>query len=406
MTTFIYQACDNNGLLVHGEYEGVNREEVIEHLTKRSLTPLSIETLTSHAHKHNILAFTFFDYITPIDILFLVRNLATTVKAGLSIVECLDIIIVDTQKKIMKKILQTTQAMVKNGQPLSAGFDIYKDSFPPVFIGMLKAGELSGQLDKNLSELGRFLSKEYALRSKVKSAMIYPIILLIASGGIVTLLLMFVLPRLAKAFTSSGVQLPWITKVLLEISHALTYSYTLDCAALIILIWFFSFFHRTRTGKKILFLIISHTPIANALIKKLAVVRFARTFGNLIGSGLSAIESLELSSESIGNQSYTRAIESTIVEVKNGVAISAALAKFPKLFPRLLISLMIVGERTGSLQDILASFSDFYEEEVDTTLKDLTTILEPALLLFMGLMIGAIAVAILLPIYQLVGNFV
>jgi type II secretory pathway component PulF len=186
----------------------------------------------------------------------------------------------------------------------------------------------------------------------------------------------------------------------------LTWSFTLDFALLAGLVWFFVYFRTTNIGKRFFFWVIARTPVANELVKKVALVRFARTFGNLIGSGISAIEALELSSKSIGNLTYELAIKSAISVVENGSPISEALGKYPDLFPRLLISLIIVGERTGTLHEILGTFADFYEEEVDNTLKDLTSILEPALLLIMGLLVGAIAVSIILPIYQLVGHFV
>ena len=199
---------------------------------------------------------------------------------------------------------------------------------------MLKAGELSGQLDKTLSELGKYLSKEYALRSKVKSALTYPVILLVASSGVMALLLIFVLPRLTASFAASGVKLPFITQVFLGISKMLTYSFILDFAVLAGVIWFFVYFRTTNLGKKFFSWIISHTPVANELVKKVALVRFARTFGNLIGSGISAIESLELAAQSIGNQRYSIAIKKAIAGVENGLPISEALGKFPDLFPR------------------------------------------------------------------------
>ena len=379
---------------------------MIEYLAKRGLTPVSVEELRGRGEGDGLLALNFFERLTPVDVMFLVRNLATTVKAGLSIVESLDIVIADAEKKMMKRVLQEAQAMIKNGQQLSSAFEAYRDSFPPIFLGMLKAGELSGQLDKTLSELGKYLSKEYALRSKVKSALTYPVILLVASSGVMALLLIFVLPRLTASFAASGVKLPFITQVFLGISKMLTYSFILDFAVLAGVIWFFVYFRTTNLGKKFFSWIISHTPVANELVKKVALVRFARTFGNLIGSGISAIESLELAAQSIGNQRYSIAIKKAIAGVENGLPISEALGKFPDLFPRLLISLIIVGERTGSLDEIMGTFADFYEEEVDNTLKDLTAILEPALLLIMGLLVGAIAVSIILPIYQLVGHFV
>lgn len=406
MSTFIYEAYNRTGEVVRGEYEGSRKDEVVEYLVKRDLTPISVEAITARGRGGSLLAISLFERIAPVDIMFLVRNLATTIKAGLPIVESLDILIADTEKPIMKKVLHETQAMVKNGQPLSKGFEAYAHVFPPIFMGMLKAGELSGGLDRVLTELSRYLSKEYALRSKVRSALMYPLILLIASVGVLVLLLIFVLPRLSKAFLSSGVKLPWVTKFFLSISNMLTWSFIVDAIVIGGIVWFFLYFRTTPRGKKTFFWIISRLPVARDLVKKVALVRFTRTFGNLIGSGLSAVESLNLSGESLGNDQYARAVRETVQEIQNGKAISDALGKHPELFPRLLLSLIVVGERTGSLQEILLSYSDFSEEEVDNKLKDLTAVLEPVLLLIMGLMVGAIAFSIILPIYQLVGHFV
>lgn len=406
MATFIYEAYNKDGEIIHDEYEALEHDEVVLFLNKRGLTPISIKRLHGGRDTNNgILSIQFFESLTSVDVMFLVRNLATTIKAGLSIVESLDILIADSEKGIVKKVLQNAQATIKNGRPLSQGFEEYKNSFPPIFLGMLRAGELSGELAQTLSELGKYLAKEYSLRAKIKSALTYPIILLIASGGVIALLLMFVLPRLAKAFLQSGVELPWVTQIFLDLSKMLTWSYTVDIIVLVSIVWFFAYFRTTETGKKFFFWVLSNTPVAKDLIKRVSLVRFARTFGNLIASGLSAIESLELSAESIGNPLYTKALKDSIEQIKNGVSISDALEKYPELFPRLLISLVIVGERTGTLHEILNTFADFYEEEVDNKLKDLTSILEPALLLIMGLLVGAIALAVILPIYQLVGSF-
>lgn len=406
MSTFIYEAYNRTGEIVRGEYEGAQKEEVVEYLVKRDLTPVSIEELTARGRGGSLLSISLFERIAPVDVMFLVRNLATTIKAGLPIVEALDILIADTEKPIMKKVLQETQAMVKNGQPLSKGFEAYAHVFPSIFMGMLKAGELSGGLDRVLAELSRYLSKEYTLRSKVRSALMYPLILLIASIGVLVLLLIFVLPRLSKAFISSGVKLPWVTKFFLGISNILTWSFIVDAIVIGGIVWFFLYFRTTPRGKKTFFWIISRLPVARDLVKKVALVRFTRTFGNLIGGGLGAVESLNLSGESLGNESYARAIREAVQEIQSGKAISDALGKHPELFPRLLLSLIVVGERTGSLQEILLSYADFSEEEVDNKLKDLTAVLEPALLLVMGLVVGAIAFSIILPIYQLVGHFV
>jgi len=406
MSTYIYEAYNKENEVIHGQYEGNSEDEVMNYLTKRYLTPISIKPISGLSQDGGMLSMSLFESIGSVDIMFLVRNLATTIKAGLSIVESLDILIEDTNKKMLKKILQSVQAMIKNGQSLSAGFGTYSNSFPPIFLGMIKAGEMSGQLDKTLVELASYLSKEYALRGKVKSALAYPIILLVASVSMVALMLIFVLPRLAKAFLTSGVKLPWITQFLMNLSAIMSWSYILDFVILLVIAWFFLYFRTTKTGKKFFFTVISHTPVAKGLIKSIAVVRFSRTFGNLIGGGLSVVDALELSAQSVGNHIYSAAINSAVEEIRNGIPISESLGKYPKLFPRLLISLITVGERTGSLHEILGTFSDFYEEEVDNRLKDLSAFLEPVLLLLMGLMVAAIAVAIIIPIYQLVGHFV
>ena len=193
MSTYIYEAYNKDNKIVQGEYEASSDKEVVDFLVKRSLTPVSIKSTNATTGGGKILATQLFERINTVDIVFLVRNLSTTIKAGLSIVESLDILINDTKKKLMKKILEGVSAKIKNGQPLSMGFFAYKDSFPPIFMGMIKAGEVSGQLDKTLAELARYLSKEYSLKSKVKSAMTYPVILLGASVLVVTLMLIFVL---------------------------------------------------------------------------------------------------------------------------------------------------------------------------------------------------------------------
>lgn len=405
MAIFIYEGYNSEGAIVHGEYEASSREEALSYLARRDITPIMVNSLGEGGKGGLDTSITLFEKITPVDIMFLVRNLSATIKAGLSVVEALDILIADTEKTIMKNMLREVQALVKNGQPLSAGFQNYASSFPPIFMGMLRAGEASGQLDRTLVELSQYLSKEYALRSKVKSALMYPAILLGASVGVVSLMLIFVLPRLTKAFASSGVTLPMITKFFLGLSEMMTYSFLLDGIVLMFTIWFFLFFRKTKPGKRFFFWVISHAPVASEMVKKIALVRFSRTLGNLMQSGLSAVAALESSAHSIGNEKYEKAIGVVIDNVKNGLSISDSLAKEPELFPRLLVSLTTVGERTGTLSDILITFSDFYEEDVDNKLKDLTAILEPILLLVMGLLVGSIAFSIILPIYQLVGHF-
>jgi type IV pilus assembly protein PilC len=401
MSTFLYEAYDSKGALVKGEFEAAERDEVVEHLMRRTLIPVSVIPLRAA----NEGGFSLFNTISKVDVLFLVRTLGATIKAGLGITESLEVLIADTNKKYLKGILQKVQAGIKNGKSLSASFEEYRNAFPAAFIGLLRAGEVSGNLDKTLNTLNQYLSKEYSLRQKVRSAMIYPAVLLVASVGVIILLLIFVLPRLMKTFESSDITLPFITRFFIAISSALTYSYLLDLIVIAFLGWGVFMLKRTVRGKRWSLNVLTRVPVARDVILKVAMVRFCRTLGNLIETGISAVEALELTADSIGNVQYKEALMQCSHDIKNGVSLSRALTEHPKLFPKVLVSLVGIGEKTGTLGSVLVSLADFYENEVNSHLKDLTSILEPVLLLIMGLVVGGIALSILLPIYKLVGSF-
>lgn len=399
-----YEAADKHGAIIKGEFEALGKDAVVEYLTRKNLIPLSVEEKGA-VKQLTGLSFSIFERITPLDRIIFVRNLAATVKAGLNMLESLEILIADTTKKMMRNILVQAKINLENGQPLSATFYSFRKYFPIVFVGMLKAGEASGKLETTLDELSVHLTREYNLTRKVRSALAYPFILFVASIAVITLLLLFVLPRLAKTFRQSGAELPLITKVLVAISNFLIAHPFIDIFALVAVIWFFAYFRKTRVGRRVFLQIIFHIPIAKELVKKIALVRFTRSLGSLISSGTSILEALHLAADSVGNEDYKKAVLESVEQVKSGVPFSKTLQNYPELFPRFLTSLIAVGERTGTLEHILKTFADFYDDEVDNALKDLTTFLEPLLLLFMGLVIGSIALSILLPIYQLVGKF-
>ncbi len=402
---YIYEASDKEGVVIKGKIEAETRGAVIEYLEKKELIPVSIEK-EGEEKGIQILSLSLFERVKPIDRVLLVRNLAAAIKAGLNIIEALDVLISDATKNIIKKILNQAKFNLQNGQALSTTFAYYKKYFPPVFVGLVRAGEASGRLESTLDELAQHLSKEYNLTRKVKSALAYPIVLLTASVSVVIMLLTFVIPRLAKSFKMSKTELPFITKALIAISNILTYSYFLDIIVIVALVWFFAYFRTTSMGRRVFLKILLRIPVARNLVKKVALVRLTRTLGSLVSSGTTIIEALGFSADAVGNETYKKAILSSSEQIRSGIALSRAFGEHSELFPRLLISMMAVGEKTGTLEKVLKTFSDFYDEEVDHTLKDLTTFIEPILLLFMGLIIGTIALSILLPIYQLVGKFV
>lgn len=404
MSLFVYEAINEDGRIVKSEINSASKEEVISTLGQKHLVPIKIELKGSEA-KIFFASRNIFESFSSLDKIILVRNLAATIKAGLSLSEALEIMAADTSKNIVKKFLAEASLGVSNGQPLSNIFERHSKEFSPIFTGMIRAGESSGTLDHSLEELTNHLNREYSLIKKIKSALAYPLILIVATIGIVGVMLVFVLPKLSKSFTQNNIELPTLTKVLVWISNALIFSPLLDFLAIFGLIGFVMYFRKTQTGKKFLSELAFRIPVIRSLIKKIMLVRFSRTLGSLISGALPISESLNLTAKAVGNTNYEIAILATDKDIKNGISLSNSLKNNPKLFPSFLTSLVAVGEKTGTLDKVLKNFADFYEEDVSSALKDLTVFLEPLLLLFMGLVVGLIAVAILLPIYQMVGNF-
>ncbi len=404
MPLFPYEASDSVGAITTGEIEAVTREAAAESLARRGLIPITLGT-HGESKRGRLGSIALFEHITPMDRIFLVRNLSASIKAGLNIIEALDILIADASKATLRKILLKIKSNMENGQALSASFKAFPQAFPPVFVGMMRAGEASGKLAETLDQLSDHLAREYNLARKIKSAMTYPIVLMIGSALVVVILLVFVLPKLAGSFLQSGAELPGITKFFLGLSHVLTWSPLLDIIVAALLVVGSTFMRRTEQGKRAFTMIMFKTPVVRELAKKVALVRFTRTLGSLVGSGTSILESLELAGASVGNILYRRAIEAGRMQVTNGVPFSRTMESNPKLFPRFLVSLVAVGEKTGTMEHILKTFANFYDEEVEGALKDLTNLIEPVLLLVMGFIVGGIALSVILPIYKLVGKF-
>lgn len=401
---FNYEAFNKNGGIVTGEIDAEDEKGVVLYLESKELIPSKIRA-KAEKKAINLQKIRLFEKLKSTDIIFMVRNLATAIKAGLSITEALEILITDAKDGIVKEILTSARTQVRAGRPLSEAFAQYKKYFPPVFIGLLKAGEVASQLDKALEELSDHLIKEYDLVKKIKSAMVYPGLLLASSFGVIIFLLTFVLPRLAKSFALSGTELPLVTRVLLATSNFLTDNFLIFLTVLIASIAGIIYLSKIPKGKIVIATMLFKTPVVSDLLKRIALVRFTRTLGSLLAGASPVLDALKTSSEAVGNIFYKKAIEEVIEKVRSGVPLSKALQAYPELFPTLLVSLIAVGEKTGNIEYVLATFAGFYDQEVQNKLKDLTTLFEPILLITMGLIIGTIAIAVLLPIYSLVGQF-
>lgn len=404
MPIYLYEAIDEKGVLYKTEMQAANREEVLDFLVRQKLTPISVYE-KGKIEKERLMIFTeIFQTIKPLDKILLAKHMSAVLKAGLGLREALEIMIGDAENPMMKKVLITAKNNLEKGQPLSSAFAAYPKYFPDVFVGMIRAGEVSGTLDKTLDQLGNQMLRDYDLVKKTKGAMIYPMILAVGSISLVMFLLTFVIPKLAGAFARSGFKLPWITQMFLNIGGIFAKSPIATFGIFFSTVIFLIYFYRTPRGRKFFLNLLWKIPLFRNMMKKVALVRFTRTLQNLLASGMNIIESLDITANSVSNEIYKDFILLVQQDLKRGFPLTEAFKKRPDLFPNLLTNMMAVGERTGTLENVLGTLTSFYDEEVDRTLKNLVALMEPAMLLIMGLVVGGLAISILIPIYQMVGS--
>lgn len=404
MPIYLYEAIDEKGVLYKTEMQATSREEVVEFLVRQKLTPISVHE-KGRIERERLVIFTeIFQTIRPLDKILLAKHLSAILKAGMSLREALEIMIADAENPMMKKILIDAKNNLEKGQPLSGVFAAYPKYFSDIFVGMVKAGETSGTLDTSLDQLSTQMLRDYDLLRKTKGAMIYPAILLAGSITLIIFLLTFVLPKLASAFARSGFELPLVTRIFMALGNIFSKSPALTFGIFISIIVFLIYFRGTVKGKRFFANLFWKMPILKNLMKKLALVRFTRTLQNLLSAGTNIMEALDITARSISNEKYKAFILSAKEELKRGAGITDVFRKDPELFPGILTNMLGVGERTGTLENVLKTMSDFYDEEVDRTLKNLVALMEPAMLLVMGVVVGGLALSILIPIYQMVGT--
>jgi type II secretory pathway component PulF len=397
VAVFAYTAARKDGSLVTGELETADRAAVAEYLRRQNLLVVAVrEAGRSEAALQRAL----FSRFSALDRILLTKHLATILAAGLSLQEAVDILIEDASRPAVRRLLTEIRFNLQSGQPLSATLSAHPRYFSSVFVSLVRAGESSGTLEGALERLSVELRKEYELKRRVRAAMVYPLVLLIGSLAVVALLLTVVLPRLSRFFAETSYQLPAITRLLLAASAVLTARplVTALTAALVVGALWVGF--TTRTGRTLLARAGAHLPLTARLIARVNVTRFTGTLGTLLAAGLDLLTSLRITAAAVNDQRYRRALAAVEREVGRGVALTNALRQHPALFPSLVVSMVGVGEKTGTLDGVLGTLAGFYEEEVDDALKTLVSLLEPLLLVVMGVVVGSIALAIILPIYQ------
>lgn len=337
--------------------------------------------------------------------IFLLQNLAVMVKAGLPLADALKTLAEQTKNQKLKAILEHSQAEIRSGKAFAESLLPYAKDFGEVFINMIAAGEASGSLEEILGSLYIQIKKEHTLKTKIRNALTYPVIIVLAMFGIGTFVIVYVLPNITALFKDLNAELPLPTRILIGISNFFqNYQLIVFPALLLALILFYRWI-KTKTGKKIFHRAILKLPIAGEIIKKINIARLTNNLSNLIKTDIPIADALKISANVVGNQTYRLAILEASEKVKKGDKLAEIFKGYNNILPPILIQMVAVGEETGALDEVLKNIGEFYQEEVEQTMENLPVIIEPILMLLMGVGVAGLAVAVILPIYSLTQNF-
>lgn len=337
------------------------------------------------------------------DVVVMTRQLATMIQSGLVLSEALDILEEQQENKRFKKVLASISNDVKSGIDFATALDKYPEVFPAIFAKLVRAGQASGKLDTILLELATNVEKEREFTSRVRGAMIYPIVVITLMIAVMLLMIFFVMPKLRVLYTDSGIELPLPTRIMLGATNFLLDFWWAVLIAVVIFVLSFRKFIATPDGKQIVDNFLLKLPVIGKLINIVILTSFTRTFGLLTSSGLSILESIKIVADLSGNSVYKNGFDLAYKGVERGLPFSAQILGTP-VFPKLVGQMIKTGEETGKLDEIMFRMADYFESESDNTLKNITTLIEPIVLVILGLGVGFLVISIILPIYQLTTN--
>lgn len=332
------------------------------------------------------------------------RNLSVMIASGLPISKALKNLSIQTKNKKFIKVLAAIQEEVQAGNPFSDGLARFPGIFNELFVNMVRVGETGGNLEEVLVILANQLEKEHDLLRKVRGALVYPAVIVVAMLGIGVLMMIYVIPQITKIFTDMNVELPILTKFVIGLSTMLVKYWMLAIPSLIALGIALKIFSVTTPGKKVGGFIIINLPLIGKIVVKLNCARFCRIYSSLLKSGVSVTKSLEILSRTLSNFYYQRALLKAVEGVQKGVNLSKIIYEEKKIFPVLVPQMIEVGEETGKTEEVLAKLADFYEEEVSQITKNLSSVIEPILMLLIGSAVGVFAVSIIQPMYSVMEN--
>jgi type IV pilus assembly protein PilC len=394
MPAFTYTARALNGDLRTATIDAPSRDEVIAQLKRQRLNVVKIDEAAAAKKKTG-------GKISMRDIVIFTRQFSTMINAGLPLVQALDILAKQSENPALKDVTNAVVFDVESGHTVADALRRHPKAFSELYVNMVAAGEAGGILDTILMRLATFMEKNDALVRKVKGAMIYPGVIMSVAAIAIVVLLIFVIPVFENMFSSVGMALPLPTRVVIGASRFLKGYWWAVLAILFGLATMLKRYYATPNGKLAIDKLMLKAPVLGDVLRKSAVSRFTRTLGTLIGSGVSILEGLEITAKTAGNRVISDAIMESRASIAGGETIAAPLQK-SAVFPPMVISMIAVGEQTGGLDEMLSKIADFYDEEVDAAVSGLLSLMEPVMIVFLGVVVGGMVVAMYLPIFDMI----
>jgi type IV pilus assembly protein PilC len=398
MPAFVWKGKTREGKVVSGERVADNKEAVLALLRRDQILVSSVK------EKGKEMALPKLGGGVPAkDLAIFVRQFSVMIDAGLPLVQCLEILGSQQENKNFAKILQTTRMDVEGGATLADAMRKHPKAFDELFTNMIAAGEAGGILDTILKRLATYIEKAVKLKSQVKGAMVYPVAVLGIAGLVIAVILWKVIPTFASMFEGLGAQLPLPTRLVISASNWFVRLLPFLVLGAVLLVFFFRRYYATYGGRRTVDRTLLRLPILGLILQKIAVARFCRTLATLISSGVPILDGLEITARTSGNAIIEDAIMAVRKGVESGLTVAQPL-KESGVFPPMVVQMIGVGEQTGALDAMLSKIADFYEEEVDQAVANLLTLMEPVMILFLGITVGGIVISMYLPLFDLISK--
>jgi type IV pilus assembly protein PilC len=399
MPVFIWEGKNRKNETIKGELEAAGEEAVRAHLARLKLVPVKIKKKPKDLLENVSWAQ---PGVTETDVILFCRQFSTMLDAGLPIIQCLDILQQQQENKRFKKILKDVKESVEGGQTFAEALKKYPRQFDDLFVNMVAAGEASGVLDTILKRLSTYLEKAAKLKKRIKGAMVYPAITFLVAIVVVGVIMVFVIPVFEQMFSDFGGQLPAPTQIVVNLSRMIRANILYLLGAVALAVFALRRVRKTEKGRAAIDRYLLTVPVFGPLLRRVAVAKFSRTLGTMLTSGVSILDALDIVAKTSGNKT----VETAIYRVRQGIAegrtMSEPLAE-SGVFPAMVCQMIAVGESTGALDTMLIKIADFYDEEVDQAVENLTAAIEPVMMIFMGVIIGGLVVSMYLPIFKMAG---